>query len=150
LEFTVQGQKFRVQGKFLGPPRKMAREELVGQALKFLGIPYAWGGRNPFGLDCSGFVQLVYKIGGAFLPRDAGPQAETGKKVERFGDRKPGDLAFFAAGRGISHVGICMPGDKILHASGMVRADKLDETGIFNEESGGYTHQLVCIRNVLK
>jgi len=128
----------------------MPREELVEHARKYLGIPYLWGGRNPFGMDCSGFVQLVYKVGWVFLPRDAGQQAEKGREVHAFRERKAGDLAFFSTGKGINHVGICLPDEKILHASGMVRVDRLDRKGIFKVETGSYTHQLICIKDVLK
>lgn len=112
-------------------------------ALEWINVPYLWGGKTIMGVDCSGFVQTVYKVFGMKLKRDAYQQAEQGSKVESLSKAKEGDLAFFhnASGR-IIHVGIILQGNKFIHASGKVRIDTIDEKGIVNNETGMRTHEL--------
>lgn len=116
----------------------------------FLGAPYLWGGRTPWGVDCSGFTQMVYLLGGLHLPRDAWQQAEKGEPVTRLADVRPGDLAFFANDEGrIVHVGFILPGPNaqhIVHASGMVRLDRLEEEGILHLQEKVITHKLAGIK----
>ncbi len=109
----------------------------------FLAAPYQWGGRSILGIDCSGFTQLVYKIIGIKLPRDAKDQALQGQVINFFAELQAGDLVFFDNEQGnIIHVGIALAGGQIIHASGQVRIDQLDHQGIFNQETNAYTHQL--------
>jgi cell wall-associated NlpC family hydrolase len=83
----------------------------------FMGVPYVWGGEDPTGFDCSGFIQYVYAKHGIYLPRTADIQFNVGKVVKR-GDEKPGDLVFFETYcPGPSHVGIYLGRDYFLHAS---------------------------------
>jgi hypothetical protein len=115
-------------------------------AEQFLNTPYLWGGRSIFGCDCSGFVQLVYKISGISLERDAIKQAEQGTVVESLSKAKLGDLAFFINDEGqIIHVGLILSTREIIHCSGHVRKDRLDEKGIYNSEIQDYTHRLYRI-----
>ncbi|WP_226063832.1 C40 family peptidase [Kaistella polysaccharea] len=119
-------------------------------ALKFLNVPYLWSGRSFFGIDCSGFAQLVYKIHGFALPRDAYQQAEVGEVLSFVEESRAGDLAFFENEEGqIVHVGIMLNHHEIIHSFGKVRIDALDTTGIFNKDLNKHTHKLRFIRNVL-
>lgn len=123
--------------------------EMISNGLKLLDVPYRWGGRTVFGIDCSGFVQLCAKTVGIRLPRDASQQVKCGDDVYFLMEAQPGDLAFFEnEEHHIVHVGIVIEGEKILHASGKVRIDSLDQTGIFNEELGRHTHFLAAIKRI--
>jgi len=115
----------------------------------FLNSPYLWGGKSVFGIDCSGFVQQVYKMLGVRLLRDAYLQAEQGIEVENLDQGKLGDLAFFNNEKGrIVHVGILLENNQIVHASGNVRIDTIDDNGIINHETGKRTHQLCLIKRM--
>jgi cell wall-associated NlpC family hydrolase len=109
------------------------REDLASTALKFLGIPYLWGGTTPFGLDCSGLVQLVYRMHGHLLPRDADLQyAFTGLAPARRDALRSGDLVFFGPEeRAITHVGIALEAGGFVSAttyrSPIVRIDHLED-----------------------
>lgn len=126
------------------------RESIALTAREFLNVPYLWGGKSFFAVDCSGFTQLVYKIHNIKLPRDTYQQAEVGEPLTFVEESQPGDLAFFENEEGrIIHVGIMLENQKIIHASGKVRIDTLDSTGIFNKEMNKHTHKLRVIKNVL-
>ena len=127
------------------------RESIVLTARELLNIPYLWAGKSFFGVDCSGLVQLVYKIHGIKLLRDAYQQAESGDALTFVEESLPGDLAFFENSEGkIIHVGIMMENQKIIHASGKVRIDTLDSTGIFNKGLNRHTHKLRFVKRVIK
>lgn len=118
-------------------------------AAHFLNTPYLWGGRSFFGSDCSGFIQLLYKIHGIQLSRDAYQQAEAGEPVHSLSDSRPGDLAFFRdENHSIYHVGLIISPSEIIHNSGFVHIDRIDETGIFNLQKQQYTHRLHTIKRV--
>tara|TARA_B100000767_G_scaffold147214_1_gene138712 strand:- start:2964 stop:3683 length:720 start_codon:yes stop_codon:yes gene_type:complete len=119
---------------------KYSKNSIIKNSLKFLNSPYLWGGRTPYGIDCSGFSQQVYKLNGFQLFRDANQQALQGKEV-KLEKAKPGDLAFFGDKK-ITHVGIIMDSNKIIHAFGCVRIDYLNEKGIINSISKKTTHYL--------
>ncbi|MCB9197284.1 MAG: C40 family peptidase [Flavobacteriales bacterium] len=152
LPFYHQGDvKIRDQrAKFTGELNKSSSNELMNYAMSYVNTPYLWGGRSPFGIDCSGFAQITYKLCGYKLPRDAYQQAEHGFDVPFVEMSEPGDLAFFdnADGR-INHVGIVTEPGKIIHASGRVKIDLLDSQGIFDVELKKYTHKLRMIRRIL-
>ena len=125
------------------------RESISDTAIRFINSPYIWGGRIPSGIDCSGFVQLVYKIRGVSLPRDSRQQAETGRAVTFLEETLPGDLVFFDDERGrIEHVGLILARGLVIHASGRVRIDMIDHQGIYKNEIRGYSHKLRTIRRV--
>ena len=126
------------------------KEQLVDLAKLYLNVPYLWGGKSTFGIDCSGFTQQVYKLGGYQLPRDAYQQAELGEVLSFVEEAEPGDLAFFDNADGkIIHVGIILGDYKIIHAHGKVRIDPFDSNGIFNTDSQKYSHKLRFIKKVI-
>lgn len=138
--------------KFLGKKTQgfSEKKHLVNNALIFLNAPYLWGGRTPFGIDCSGFTQIVYRLQGINIPRDAYQQAEVGNTLSFIEESEEGDLAFFDDPEGkITHVGIIMNNNNIIHASGKVRIDKLDQQGIFNIEKKIHTHKLRIIKSIV-
>ncbi len=125
-------------------------QNIVKTANLFLGIPYLWGGRSSYGCDCSGFVQTVFKINNIKLPRDAHLQVEHGSPVEFFDMIKPADLVFFGdTYEKITHVGIALGENKIIHSSGCVRIDSLNHQGIYNHDKKNYTHQLRVIKRLI-
>ena len=127
----------------------LEKAKIAENSYLLLNSPYQWGGRSPFGIDCSGFVQLIYKLNGIFLPRDASQQALMGQALSFIEEAEDGDLAFFDNAEGqITHVGIILSNNRIIHASGKVRIDKLDHQGIFNLEKRDYTHRLRLISKI--
>lgn len=126
------------------------KSNLVETAFMYLNAPYLWGGKTPFGIDCSGFTQMVYKLNGHSLLRDASQQATQGDALSFIEESEPGDLAFFDNEEGnIIHVGIIMEDNYIIHASGKVRIDRLDHLGIYNAEINRHTHKLRVIKKII-
>ena len=123
---------------------------VISDARAYLNAPYRWGGRSPFGIDCSGFVQIVFALNGHKLPRDASQQALEGEPNHFLQEAFPGDLAFFGEeNEPITHVGIMLNNHNIIHASGKVRIDKIDHFGIMNVDSKKYTHKLRFVKSIL-
>ncbi len=138
---------FEVLSTPVVPQKSSFESEVEKIAMFFLNSPYLWGGRSLFGIDCSGFVQTVYKLMGIQLPRDASQQVDKGETVDFLASAKLGDLAFFDNVEGrITHVGLMLSNDKIIHSSGMVRIDPIDDQGIYNAELEKYTHKLRIIK----
>lgn len=126
------------------------KDALIKTAYMYLHAPYLWGGKTPFGIDCSGFTQMVYKLNGYKLLRDASQQATQGEALSFIEESEPGDLAFFDNEEGnIIHVGIIMENNYIIHASGKVRIDRIDHLGIFNPETNKHTHKLRVIKKII-
>lgn len=127
-----------------------SKDCILRTAFMYLNAPYLWGGKTPFGIDCSGFTQMVYKLNGYKLFRDASQQALQGETLSFIEESDPGDLAFFDNDEGnIIHVGIIMPNNYIIHASGRVRIDRLDHLGIYNSEANRHTHKLRVIKKII-
>lgn len=127
-----------------------SKHKLIETAFLYINAPYLWGGKTPFGLDCSGFTQMVYKLNGYKLLRDASQQASQGEALSFIEESEPGDLAFFDNIEGdIVHVGIIMKDNYIIHAHGKVRIDRLDHSGIYNAEKREHTHKLRVIKKII-
>lgn len=157
LGSQLVGEKFQV-GNILFQiiePKHISRPKtniysLITIALKYISSPYLWGGKSLFGLDCSGFVQMSYKQIGVHLLRDAKDQVTQGEEVVGIDNAKKGDLCFFHSSEGrITHVGIYLGENKIIHASGQVRIDNIDDYGILPQHSTIYTHKLDTIKRYL-
>ena len=132
----------------------LQRSDLVTIAQSLLNAPYLWGGKNLMGIDCSGFTQVVYAAMGVNLLRNAREQITQGEVVSSLSDVQPGDLAFFdhadrdPKATNISHVGLMLSPMEIIHCSGCVHIDTIDEQGIHLPD-GTLTHHLVQIKRYL-
>ena len=132
----------------------LQRSDLATIAQSLLNAPYLWGGKNAMGMDCSGFTQVVYAAMGVNLLRNAREQMTQGKLVPSLADAQPGDLAFFdhadrdPKATNISHVGLLLSPTEIIHCSGCVHIDTIDEQGIHLSD-GELTHHLVQIKRYL-
>ena len=136
------------EGKYIS--KALPKKQLIEIAQLYLNSPYLWGGKTPFGIDCSGFTQMVYKMNGHKLLRDASQQATQGEPLSFIEESEAGDLAFFDNEEGkITHVGIIMKDNYIIHAHGKVRIDRLDHSGIFNYELRNHTHKLRVIKRII-
>ncbi len=123
---------------------------IIQLAYNFLNCPYLWGGKTALGVDCSGLVQVVFKIVGIHLLRDAAQQVHHGKVINFLEEAKPADLLFFDNDEEkIVHVGIYLGNNKIIHASGKVRVDDIDNYGIFRKDVQKYTHKLRIIKRII-
>jgi len=150
-EIFKMEEQFAFNGESKSLHQRMDSEFVKQISLKYLNAPYLWGGKSPFGIDCSGFTQMVFRISGYLIPRDSTQQAEHGELVEDAAKANCGDLAFFTDNQGkIDHVGIILTDGNIIHTSGYVRIDKLTGEGIMNAETGDLTHRLHTIRRILK
>jgi hypothetical protein len=142
IDYVFSGQVMKRDDQVFSP-------ELIKKLTsKWLNAPYLWGGRTPLGVDCSGFVQVVYKMMGIDLPRDAWQQAQEGRSVKKFSEICPGDLAFFRNKEDITHVGIILGDEQIIHASGKVRIDPITRKGIYWAETGKKGPRLELIRRL--
>ncbi|NGZ88888.1 C40 family peptidase [Psychroflexus maritimus] len=152
LGSCLAGQKI-FQHQFEGHKNKSLidqKKNIPETAAMYLNSPYMWGGKTPFGIDCSGLTQMVYRLHGYVLPRDASQQAKEGDALSFIEESEPGDLAFFDNDEGrIIHVGIMLKDNYIIHAHGYVRIDRIDHTGIFNVETKTYSHQLRVIKKII-
>lgn len=149
-ELFKMEEQFAFNGEAKNVGQRRDLEFLRFIAAKYLNCPYQWGGKGPFGIDCSGFTQMVFKICGYKLARDASQQVSHGKAVESLASSRQGDLAFFENGSGkISHTGILLGENKIIHASGKVRVDQVTEIGIQHADFKTITHRLSAIRRIM-
>ncbi|HHB52586.1 MAG TPA: hypothetical protein ENK75_06045 [Saprospiraceae bacterium] len=151
MQFSINGQKLTFSGRAVFPKDiQNDSEMLVKLAKKYINTPYLWGGRSAMGIDGDGFVQIVTRMLNIKMPREADAQINLGQNVAFVEQAEPGDIAFFENKRGrIIHSGFVLEDQKIIHAYGKVRIDKLDHYGIFNESANRYTHRLRIIKRVL-
>ena len=104
------------------------RDYIVHLANSLLGVPYLWGGKSSFGYDCSGFVQMVLKTAGIFMPRNTGFQIKADLLEEiSITSTQPGDLVFFSEDNCINHVAFTLGDGKIIHCSGEVKLESIIE-----------------------
>ncbi|GGG26841.1 NlpC/P60 family protein [Pontibacter amylolyticus] len=149
MSLRIDGQSYQYSGRATNPAVPVTTAQLAKLALGFLKAPYLWGGKSMFGIDCSGFTQQVYGLCGYQLPRDASQQVAVGDEVHFATQTQPGDLAYFANEEGrITHVGIMLDGQHIMHAHGEIRIDTLDHNGIYNAERKRYSHNLRIIKRI--
>jgi cell wall-associated NlpC family hydrolase len=142
-EFSINNERFA----FPFDPSKQNTQSASALANNFINAPYLWGGKSLFGIDCSGLTQVVFRMMGKKLLRDAAQQATQGETVAFRMEARDGDLAFFDNDEGkITHVGIMVDSNRIIHASGKVRIDQIDDYGIINSQSGQYSHKLRIIK----
>jgi hypothetical protein len=145
---SIGNKNYVYEGEVLHSKNK--KENLINTAFLFLNSPYLWGGKTPFGIDCSGFSQMVYKLNGHQLLRDASQQATQGEVLSFIEESEPGDLAFFDNEEGfITHVGIIMKDNYIIHAHGKVRIERIDHSGIYNVDTCRHTHKLRVIKKII-
>lgn len=145
----IGASEYSFGGNYIKRDEQQPSEELLRQlAMPWLNAPYLWGGRTPLGVDCSGFVQVIYKMMGIDLPRDAWQQAQEGKPVKKFRNAKPGDLIFFDRGEEIVHVGILIGEKQVIHASGKVKIDAIDKKGVNDPVTGKRILRLRAIRSL--
>lgn len=145
------GYTFRYTGSIWDAKNAVFNEKTVfARSELYLNTPYLWGGRSIMGIDCSGFSQQVFRFFGKSLPRDAYQQSALGESIGFLQETRCGDLAFFDNAEGkITHVGILLSPDKIIHASGQVRIDAIDNMGIIHSKTGMRTHSLRIIRRCM-
>lgn len=147
--FSILETQFSFKGELVESVEN-PRERLVSLAKDYLNTPYLWGGKSPFGIDCSGFTQLLFSLVGVRLPRDASQQIKMGRELAFLEVAEKGDVAFFSNEQGaVVHVGLLLGAKKIIHASGKVRIDSIDGEGIFNENLQKYTHRLCAVKTLL-
>ena len=147
-KFILDNENYQFEGSILN--ETLPKKEILQKAYVYLNTPYLWGGKTPFGIDCSGFTQMVYKLCGYKLLRNANEQATQGEVLSFIEESEPGDLAFFDNEEGeIIHVGIILNNYNIIHAHGKVRIDTLDHSGIFNADLQKHTHKLRVIKKII-
>ena len=145
-EISINGKIWR-KGANLVSIKEQDASKRATLIRHFLNTPYLWGGRSSFGIDCSGLTQQVFAMCGISIARDSSQQAKAGRAVA-YGQQQTGDLAFFSKPNQnrITHVGMLISKNQIIHAAGRVRCDTFNENGIWNQEIESLTHQLVSIR----
>jgi gamma-D-glutamyl-L-lysine dipeptidyl-peptidase len=149
--FTLLGESYKTFNIPIECIDQQAVDNLIQFAKSYVNAPYLWGGRSPMGIDCSGLVQVIFKMLGISIPRDASQQVELGSSVDFINLVKPGDLAFFDDNEGnIIHVGIVLPENRIIHSSGYVKIDKLDQHGIYSIRKQNYTHKLRVVKRIME
>jgi cell wall-associated NlpC family hydrolase len=118
---------------------------MLRDGARLIGVPYVWGAISGLGIDCSGLVQLLHRLVGVEIPRDADMQFDAGQPVEP--PFQPGDLLFFTGSskrRAITHVGMSVGGWQMLHSS-------INRNGVFEEnvQAGSLAERFAGARSFL-
>ncbi len=145
-----------IEGKFelLGEQYQLEnftnkKKTILELAYQYLNSPYLWGGKSFMGIDCSGFVQIIFSMLGKKIPRDASEQIKEGILVPSISESQVGDIAFFKnKEHKIVHVGILISSNQIIHASGYVKIESIDQKGIISSITRKYTHRLKAIKRL--
>lgn len=145
--FAIGEKKFFLQNKL--KKLNLTTSNIISLAIKFLNSPYLWGGVSIAGIDCSGLTYITHRVFGIKILRDSFKQAELGTDVYFIENARKGDLLFFGNNNIITHVGLYLGENKIIHSSGFVRIDYVDNYGIYNSEIKQYTHNLIKIKRIL-
>lgn len=146
--FGISESMFQIHSSFVAHLSESSKEDIVSSAMMFLNTPYLWGGKNIFGIDCSGLVQVAFSMRGFDLPRDASMQVKEGAEINSISEAEPLDLFFFKKNEKITHVGIYLGDGRIIHSSCKVKIETVDEKGIINSETRRYSHDLATIRRI--
>ena len=147
---TINEKIYSIEGNIQNGFLKPTGQNVIDIAKKYFGAPYLWGGRSPFGIDCSGFTQIVFGMLGIKLMRDSHLQVESGETINFVNEAKAGDIAFFDnEDEKIKHAGIIIDNKQIIHASGKVRIDTIDHQGIYDEKRKIYSHKLRIIKRII-
>jgi hypothetical protein len=151
MKFQLDGKTYHYSGQAVFPENLQGQtDKLLKIAKRYLHAPYQWGGRSPLGIDAAGFVQVIFKLAGIHMHREAAQQVFQGEIIDFIEQALPGDIAFFENQMGnVSHTGIILPDLRIIHVAEQVRIDKIDHFGIFNEDLQRYTNKLRVIKRVL-
>lgn len=161
-QFEVLGVRFRIDSAAVAAEPLPLNPTTLMQVMRFmLNTPYLWGGKNALGMDCSGMTQTVLSLFGIRLPRNAAQQASCGTAVRELQEAHAGDLVFFDHADSdcsntepnnckgdvhISHVGILLDSERVVHCSGRVKVERIDQRGIYGAEQQLYTHHLAAIK----
>ena len=162
--FELLGVKFRIDASMVRTaPAVLNLQTLLETTRFFLNTPYQWGGKNALGMDCSGMTQNVMSLFGVQLPRNASQQVKCGDEVKSLSEARAGDLVFFDhadpscdgtlphncnGDTRITHVGMLLDSERVIHCSGRVKIEQIDMRGIHSTERGAYTHHLAAIRRM--
>lgn len=122
---------------------------LLRLARKWLYVPEMSGGRTPSGIGKVALIRMLMRVVGYELPRRLDDMSRAGRTVDFLVQYQEADLAFFGDRGRIRHLGILLPGSQVLHVHGRVRIDAIDHFGIFDLESGRYSHQLRVVKRWL-
>ena len=162
--FEVLGVTFRIDSAAVAEQPLTLNQTTLMQVMRFLlNTPYLWGGKNALGMDCSGMTQTVMSLFGINLPRNASQQANCGEEIKNLSEAKAGDLVFFdhadpdydgslphncIGDTRITHVGLLLDTERVIHCSGRVKIERIDKRGIASTERNGYSHHLAAIRRM--